>query len=714
MKRIATLMILGTVLLAASSDAVVFYAKNASIKQVAEGYLYINGETAEYIDVPQDGTYTVSVMALGTACGGVWPIMALSLDGFPRQTLTVGSSSLLQYNYTTQLTAGAHSIGVAFMNDGLSTTEDRNLYLDKMAVYSPSGVADSVLSNVTDWMADMQTRETALLAATNASIATYRMGPATVTVTDASGNVLSGATVSVEQTKHDFLFGSNLCSYQCFDTAAKNATYLQRFADVFNYATVPFYWSQLEATQGSPNYAWTDAMVNWCTTNGITVKGHALLWAAPAALPAWSNGSIPSVTLQQAHVTEIMNRYSGLIRNWEVVNEPINEPGIDIANPHTWARALDSDGVIISNECGHLYNGLQAHYDLLQKTIANGTPLDAVGLQAHYPADGACPLERLQYVLNKYAALNKDIHITEFTPPSNGNPILEATWRGTWTEDAQAQYAEDFYRTCFAHPSVAAISWWDFTDLGAWIANGGLLRSDLSSKPAYTALYNLIRNEWHTSTSGSTASTGAYGFSGYYGWYTVTVTYGGVSKQVSVHVTKGGTNNFTVNMTVPTASVNTLVTKTTKPTITGTFSNATSVNVSLDGSTWYAATISGSTWSITWASTLSAGVYNVRAKATDAAGNSVSDSTTGELTIDTTIPVITLTGSSSVSIKKGSTYTDAGATATDNISGTISSRIVVTSTVKTSTIGTYYVRYNVKDDAGNAATQKTRTVKVTY
>ncbi|GEM_PF-1662350 len=83
------------------------------------------------------------------------------------------------------------------------------------------------------------------------------------------------------------------------------------------------------------------------------------------------------------------------------------------------------------------------------------------------------------------------------------------------------------------------------------------------------------------------------------------------------------------------------------------------------------------------------------------------------LLVDQTKPVITLTGAASVDITYGSTYTDLGATATDNVDGTITSSIVVTGTVtNTSPVGTYTIQYNVTDEAGNAAIEVTRTVNV--
>ena len=62
----------------------------------------------------------------------------------------------------------------------------------------------------------------------------------------------------------------------------------------------------------------------------------------------------------------------------------------------------------------------------------------------------------------------------------------------------------------------------------------------------------------------------------------------------------------------------------------------------------------------------------------------------------------------------GSTYTDAGATATDNVDGNITSRIVTVNPVNTALIGTYTVTYDVKNAAGNPATQVARTVRVIH
>ena len=74
-------------------------------------------------------------------------------------------------------------------------------------------------------------------------------------------------------------------------------------------------------------------------------------------------------------------------------------------------------------------------------------------------------------------------------------------------------------------------------------------------------------------------------------------------------------------------------------------------------------------------------------------------------------PVITRSGDATVTLEVGTTYTEAGATASDTKDGTLTVT-VGGDTVDVNTVGTYTITYNVSDAAGNAATQVTRTVNV--
>ena len=79
---------------------------------------------------------------------------------------------------------------------------------------------------------------------------------------------------------------------------------------------------------------------------------------------------------------------------------------------------------------------------------------------------------------------------------------------------------------------------------------------------------------------------------------------------------------------------------------------------------------------------------------------------------DITTPVIQLTGADPVPVEVEGTYIDAGATATDEIDGILTDRIVTVNLVDTAVVGSYIVTYNVFDSSGNAATTVTRTVVV--
>ena len=112
------------------------------------------------------------------------------------------------------------------------------------------------------------------------------------------------------------------------------------------------------------------------------------------------------------------------------------------------------------------------------------------------------------------------------------------------------------------------------------------------------------------------------------------------------------------------------------------------------------------------------GTYTITYTATDNAGNEASTQrtvkviaeTTTPIVSDTIAPVITIEGNSTVSVVQNSQYTDAGATAKDNVDGTV--KVISSGSVDTSTLGTYTITYTATDKAGNKAIQ-TREVIVT-
>jgi hypothetical protein len=103
-------------------------------------------------------------------------------------------------------------------------------------------------------------------------------------------------------------------------------------------------------------------------------------------------------------------------------------------------------------------------------------------------------------------------------------------------------------------------------------------------------------------------------------------------------------------------------------------------------------------------------IYFFAIAVVDAAGNKSNYRNSDGITIDLTAPVIMLSGSSPVTIERGNSYTDAGATWTDAVDGT--GNAVATGTVDVNTVGVYTIHYNYTDQAGNPAIEVTRTVIV--
>ncbi|MFE3866451.1 S8 family serine peptidase [Flavobacterium sp. LS2P90] len=82
-----------------------------------------------------------------------------------------------------------------------------------------------------------------------------------------------------------------------------------------------------------------------------------------------------------------------------------------------------------------------------------------------------------------------------------------------------------------------------------------------------------------------------------------------------------------------------------------------------------------------------------------------------EVTIEFVKPVITLLGSSVVSVPQGCAYTESAYTAFDNLNKNITSSVLVSGSVNVNVIGQYIITYSVKDDLNNESFV-TRTVNV--
>jgi hypothetical protein len=108
----------------------------------------------------------------------------------------------------------------------------------------------------------------------------------------------------------------------------------------------------------------------------------------------------------------------------------------------------------------------------------------------------------------------------------------------------QAEIIERLYSIWFSHPNVEQIVYWNLVDGYAHVWDpdpekikasqgdmtqgenyyyGGLLRFDLSPKPAYFKIKELLQKKWHTEATLVTDANGFADFRGFYGEYDVQV-----------------------------------------------------------------------------------------------------------------------------------------------------------------------------------------------
>jgi GH35 family endo-1,4-beta-xylanase len=382
--------------------------------------------------------------------------------------------------------------------------------------------------------------EEEILKQADSRIEKHRTGDAALMLIAPDGAMIpEGAVVKIEQTRHAFLFGCNIFKLHRCRTPEDNAAYEKYFSELLNFATLPFYWWNYERVQGEPMDDSTAEIVAWCKAHNVTTKGHPLAWnwAEQRWLP---DDPAEAMSLQMARIGRCVDRFAGDIDIWDVVNEAthydrpeplqrapkltaaIKQMGVGeyVRQAFREARKANPDATLLIND----YRTDQAYIDSVINELVdeNGKRLyDVIGIQSHMHG-GYWGAKRAWDVCETYAQFKAPLHFTETTLISG--PKTNDGWKTTPDgEQQQAREAVEFYTVLFSHPAVEAITWWDFTDQNAWQgAPAGFLRDDMTPKPMYNALKDLVKGKWWTVMEAKVGPDGKVGFHGFYGDYKVT------------------------------------------------------------------------------------------------------------------------------------------------------------------------------------------------
>ncbi|MCR4656682.1 MAG: endo-1,4-beta-xylanase [Lachnospiraceae bacterium] len=350
---------------------------------------------------------------------------------------------------------------------------------------------------------------------------------------DHRGDPLQNSKIEIRQTNHSFLFGCGGFDFIPYVMKGEEEyrQVTESWLEIFNYATLPFYWGRYEPVEGEPDRDKLMKTARYLKDRGVKVKGHPLCWHTVCAdwLMKYDNRTI--LEKQLGRIEREVSGFKGVIDMWDVINEVVIMPVFDkydnavtrickekgrvglIREVFQRAHESNPDAILLLND----FNTSIDYEILIDGCLNAGVPLNAIGIQSHQH-QGYWGKEKLLEVLERFSHFGLPLHFTENTLISGeimpGHIVDLNDWQvEEWPttpegEERQAKEIEEMYRILFSHPLVEAITSWDYRD-GAWLnAPSGFIRKDNSRKPSHDMLRRLLREEWWTDTSVTTDEKG--------------------------------------------------------------------------------------------------------------------------------------------------------------------------------------------------------------
>lgn len=294
-----------------------------------------------------------------------------------------------------------------------------------------------------------------------------------------------------------------------------------------DFVNVPIVWRDIEPTEQNFNWKPLDAWVDVLMKQRVPMRGLSLLSFHESNVPDWlyiwehDFDSLRDLAFE--HVRRVLSRYGQHIQSWSVVS------GLHASNGFSFnfdqlmeltrmATALAKQLAPRALTLLDLVFPWGEYYARNQRTIPpllfaeaagqGGVNFDAFGLQLRFGPgiDGMFvrDLFQLSSMLDQFAKLSKPLHITAVAVPSDTSvaasadpsrptpPLSGGSWRKPWSESIQATWLRRFVEIALSKPFVESVSWgclWDTPR--AIVPYGGLLRSDLGEKPAFTEFADL-------------------------------------------------------------------------------------------------------------------------------------------------------------------------------------------------------------------------------
>jgi hypothetical protein len=324
-------------------------------------------------------------------------------------------------------------------------------------------------------------------------------------------------------------FGRRTCGC-VLNAQVASETYRRRLLEAFDFVTLPTVWRQIEPKEQELGFKEIDAWVDWAASHRMPVRGSPLVSFRESFLPdwlyIWEHDFETVRDLVYEHIRRVVGRYGSRFIGWDVIS------GIHAENSFNFGfeqlmelTRMAASTARQSTQRANLTIDLVApwgeYYAQNQRTIPpmlyadmavqSAVNFDTFGLQFYFGVPQAGMIVRdlfaISAMIDRFATMGKPVHITAVQVPSHHaadptdawggmlDPRLGGLWHEAWSESLQADWLRAFYRIALSKPFVESVSWRDLADVpGHFLPYGGLLRGDLSPKPAYEALLE-VRTE---------------------------------------------------------------------------------------------------------------------------------------------------------------------------------------------------------------------------
>ncbi|ESQ76007.1 endo-1,4-beta-xylanase [Asticcacaulis sp. AC402] len=190
---------------------------------------------------------------------------------------------------------------------------------------------------------------------------------------------------------------------------------------------------------GSLQFDRADALAAFARTYGMKVHGHTLVWYAQDGLHFQKLKGTPDAFLNAyvAYIQKVTGRYGGIVRGWDVVNEPIWNDGRGL-RPCLWREVLGDDYIGLAFEAAHQADPAAVLFlndynleltpakrttflKLCERLLKEGAPLHGIGTQAHISAD-LNPAAMI-VAIRDIASLGLQVHISELDISLRGDRL---------------------------------------------------------------------------------------------------------------------------------------------------------------------------------------------------------------------------------------------------------------------------------------------------